>query len=61
MVTYCQLVTSEDHERHECVATKGASISAYGTDSDIISDGKFNHFALVDYIIGNWVEYEIDQ
>ena len=52
LAIYCDLVTSEQHENHEC--NKTGNISAYGKDFKILSKGIA--FALVDKIIGDWID-----
>ena len=54
---YCQLVTSEAHENHECNQTGG--LSAYGTDYKFLS--KDLPGAIVDWIIGDWIDATITQ
>lgn len=51
---YCDLMTSEQHENHEC--NKNGGISAYGLDFNILSEGIA--FALVDRIIGSWIDLD---
>lgn len=52
-------MTGEAHEKHECNVNE--TLSAYGMDSDIFSSGKFNSKAFEDWLIGDWVEYEVEE
>jgi len=52
---YCDLMTSEAHEKYECRKTGG--MSAYGSDYKLLS--KELPKALVDLIIGDWVQASI--
>ena len=51
--TYCDLVTSEQHEHNECTGSGG--LSAFGTDFSMLSKNIAK--AIVDWIVGEWVDY----
>ena len=54
---YCSLVTSEAHEKHECKKT--GALTAYGRDYKFLS--KNGPRALVDWIIGDWIDVSLTQ
>ena len=56
LAIYCDLATSEMHEKEECEHTGG--MSAYGRDFKLLS-GKILQ-SLVDRIIGNWVDVSLN-
>ena len=47
---FCQLASSENHERNECLSSNGQTIgSEYGKNTKSV-------IGLIDWIIGSWIK-----
>ena len=52
VASFCQLASSEDHERNECIASNGETVgSEYGLEHKFLSG-----VGLIDRIIKTWIK-----